>query len=52
LKGVAHDREVFQSSLKTYFVMSGWDPKTGEPTVSKHEELGFGWGEPNGNGTA
>ena len=27
-------------------------PEPGEPTVSKHEELGLGRGVQNGNGTA
>ncbi len=37
------DRDEFESSLDTYYKMSGWDVETGVPARPKLEELGLEW---------
>jgi aldehyde:ferredoxin oxidoreductase len=37
------DRDEFESALDRYFVMCGWDVKTGVPKRAKLEELGLDW---------
>ena len=42
LKDKTIDRGEFESAVKTYYGMEGWD-KNGVPTREKLEELGLGW---------
>lgn len=42
LKGKAIDRDEFESAVKTYYGMEGWD-KEGIPTKEKLEELDLDW---------
>jgi aldehyde:ferredoxin oxidoreductase len=37
------DPESLKESVVLYYGMMGWDPKTGQPTRAKLEELGIGW---------
>lgn len=43
LKGIALDREEFESGLDLYYEMLGWDSVTGIPLPGKLAELGISW---------
>lgn len=42
-KGSKLDREKFDTALRLYYAMMGWDRDTGIPTAAKLHELGIGW---------
>jgi aldehyde:ferredoxin oxidoreductase len=42
-KGSKLDREKFDTALRLYYAMMGWDSDTGIPTAAKLLELGIGW---------
>lgn len=42
IKGAYIPKASFEKALSLYYEMIGWDPKTGEPTQAKIEELGIG----------
>jgi aldehyde:ferredoxin oxidoreductase len=40
-RGERLDREKYEQMLTRYYVLRGWDPKTGVPTAQKLRELGL-----------
>jgi aldehyde:ferredoxin oxidoreductase len=42
-KGAVVDKANFLKQRENYYVMSGWDPATGNPGEVKLRELGLGW---------
>lgn len=43
MKGEKILKEEFESALKLFYEMMGWDPETGIPTKAKLHELDIGW---------
>lgn len=43
LDGYAYDQEAFDKAKDYYYILAGWDPKTGNPSKSKLEEFGLSW---------
>jgi aldehyde:ferredoxin oxidoreductase len=41
--GRSIDRQDFERALDEYYQLMGWDPKSGNPTCARLEELGLGW---------
>ena len=41
--GVSIDRDQLQEAVSEYYVQSGWDKNSGNPTRETYERLGIGW---------
>ncbi len=42
-KGAVVDRKKFLETREHYYLINGWDPKTGNPTPAKLRDLELGW---------
>lgn len=42
-KGICLDKEIFENAKDMYYMLSGWDEKSGNPTESTLKKLSLGW---------